>query len=36
VARVAGFADLRSGDRIGVKLDHHHLHLFDAAGARLG
>jgi ABC-type sugar transport system ATPase subunit len=35
VARVAGFADLRSGDRVGVKLDHHHLHLFDAAGARL-
>jgi multiple sugar transport system ATP-binding protein len=35
VARVAGFADLRAGDRIGVKLDHHHLHLFDAAGTRL-
>jgi multiple sugar transport system ATP-binding protein len=36
VARVAGFADLRPGDKIGVTLDRHHLHLFDAAGARLG
>jgi multiple sugar transport system ATP-binding protein len=35
VARVVGFADLGPGDRVGVKLDRHHLHLFDAAGARL-
>ena len=35
VARVAGFADLRPGDKIGAKLDRQHLHLFDAAGARL-
>ncbi len=36
VARVAGLPDFRAGDRVGVTLDRHHLHLFDAAGARLG
>jgi multiple sugar transport system ATP-binding protein len=36
VARVAGLPDFRPGDRVGVTLDRHHLHLFDAAGARLG
>src|SRR5438105_333778 len=36
IARVAGFPDFRSGDRVGVTLDRQHLHLFDAGGARLG
>jgi len=36
VARVPGIPNLRPGDRVGVKLDRQHLHLFDAAGARLG
>jgi len=36
VARVHGIPDLRPGDRVGVKLDRRQLHLFDAAGARLG
>ena len=36
VARVGGFPDFRPGDRVGVTLDPRHLHLFDAAGARLG
>jgi ABC-type sugar transport system ATPase subunit len=36
VARVRGFPDFRPGDRVGVTLDGRHLHLFDAAGARLG
>jgi multiple sugar transport system ATP-binding protein len=35
VARVPGLPDLRPGDRAGVKLGRQHLHLFDAAGARL-
>jgi len=35
VARVGGFSDFRPGDRVGVTLDRRHLHLFDAAGARL-
>jgi len=35
VARVGGFPDFRPGDRVGVTLDPHHLHLFDAAGERL-
>jgi len=36
VARLHGITDLRPGDRVGVKLDRRQLHLFDAAGARLG
>lgn len=36
IARVPGFPDFRSGDRVGVTLDRQHLHLFDAGGARLG
>ncbi|HYT04109.1 MAG TPA: ABC transporter ATP-binding protein [Gemmatimonadales bacterium] len=36
VARVPGIPDLHPGDRVGVKLDRRHLHLFDAAGERLG
>jgi len=36
VARVGGFSDFRPGDRVGVTLDRRHVHLFDAAGARLG
>jgi multiple sugar transport system ATP-binding protein len=35
IARVAGFPDFRPGDGVGVTLDPRHLHLFDAAGARL-
>lgn len=35
IARVHGLSDLRRGDRVGVKLDRPHLHLFDAAGERL-
>src|SRR5438445_420152 len=35
VARVGGFPDFRPGDRVGITLDPQHLHLFDAAGARL-
>ena len=33
VARLAGFADVRVGTRVGVKVDRKKLHLFDAAGA---
>ncbi|HYK82795.1 MAG TPA: ABC transporter ATP-binding protein [Gemmatimonadales bacterium] len=36
IARVGGIPDLRPGDRVGVRLGREHLHLFDAAGARLG
>ena len=36
VARVHGMLNLRRGDRVGVTLDRAHLHLFDAAGERLG
>jgi ABC-type sugar transport system ATPase subunit len=36
IARLAGFPDFRTGDRVGVSLDRTHLHLFDAAGMRLG
>ena len=36
IARLAGFPDFRPGDRVGITLDRHHLHLFDAAGERLG
>lgn len=36
VARVPGLPDFRPGDRVGVTLDRHHLHLFDAEGVRLG
>jgi ABC-type sugar transport system ATPase subunit len=35
VARLPGFADVRVGTRIGVKLDRRRLYLFDAAGAPL-
>ena len=35
VARVAGFADVRVGTRVGVKVDRRRLYLFDAAGAPL-
>jgi multiple sugar transport system ATP-binding protein len=33
VARLAGFADVQVGTRVGVKVDRKKLHLFDAAGA---
>ena len=33
VARLAGFADVRVGTRVGVKIDRRKLYLFDAAGA---
>jgi ABC-type sugar transport system ATPase subunit len=36
VARLPGLVDVRPGDRVGVKVDRRHLHLFDAAGERLG
>ena len=35
VARLPGFADVRVGTRIGVKIDRRRLYLFDAAGALL-
>jgi ABC-type sugar transport system ATPase subunit len=35
VARAPGIPDWRPGDRVGVKMDPKHLHLFDAAGERL-
>jgi ABC-type sugar transport system ATPase subunit len=36
VARLPGIADVRTGDRVGFRLDRRHLHLFDVAEARLG
>ncbi|HEY7192186.1 MAG TPA: ABC transporter ATP-binding protein [Gemmatimonadales bacterium] len=36
VARVPGFADVRVGTRVGLKLDRRRLYLFDSAGAPLG
>jgi ABC-type sugar transport system ATPase subunit len=35
VARTQGFADVRVGTRVGVKVDRRRLYLFDAAGAPL-
>jgi len=35
VVRLAGFADVRVGTRVGVKVDRRRLYLFDAAGAPL-
>lgn len=35
VARLAGFADVRVGTRVGLKVDRRRLYLFDAAGAPL-
>ena len=35
VARVPGLRDFRPGDRVGVKIDRQHIHLFDAAGERI-
>ena len=35
VARVPGLRDFRPGDRVGVKVDRQHVHLFDAAGERI-
>jgi multiple sugar transport system ATP-binding protein len=35
VARLPGFADVRVGTRVGVKVDRRRLYLFDAAGAPL-
>lgn len=35
VARLAGFAEVRVGTRVGVKVDRRRLYLFDAAGAPL-
>ncbi len=35
VARVPGLRDFRAGDRVGVKVDRQHVHLFDAAGERI-
>ncbi|HXE83136.1 MAG TPA: TOBE domain-containing protein, partial [Gemmatimonadales bacterium] len=32
VARLAGFADVQVGTRVGVKVDRRKLYLFDAAG----
>jgi multiple sugar transport system ATP-binding protein len=36
VARLPGFADVRVGTRVGVKVDRRRLYLFDSAGAPLG
>ncbi len=36
VARVPGLRDFQPGDRVGVKVDRQHVHLFDAAGERIG
>src|SRR6266508_2702471 len=36
VARLPGFADVRVGTRVGVKVDRRRLYLFDGAGAPLG
>ena len=36
VARLQGIVDVRVADRVGFRLDRHHLHLFDVAEARLG
>jgi len=36
VARVPGFADVRVGTQVGVKVDRRRLYLFDSAGAPLG
>ena len=35
VARVPGFADVRVGARVGIKLDRRRLYLFDSSGAPL-
>jgi multiple sugar transport system ATP-binding protein len=35
VARLPGLVDVQVGTRVGVKLDRHHLHLFDAGGVRI-
>jgi multiple sugar transport system ATP-binding protein len=35
VARLAGFADVRVGTQVGVKIDRRRLYLFDSAGAPL-
>ncbi|HYL21096.1 MAG TPA: ABC transporter ATP-binding protein [Gemmatimonadales bacterium] len=35
VSRVPGLRDFRPGDRVGVKVDRQHVHLFDAAGERI-
>jgi ABC-type sugar transport system ATPase subunit len=35
VARLPGLVELAPGDRVGIKLDRRHLHLFDVAGERL-
>ncbi len=35
VARAPGIPDWRAGDRVGVRLERQHLHLFDAGGERL-
>jgi len=36
IARLPGLVEVRAGDQVGFRLDQHHLHLFDAAEARLG
>ena len=35
VARLPGMVEVQVGTRVGVKLDRHHLHLFDAGGVRI-
>jgi ABC-type sugar transport system ATPase subunit len=35
IARLPGLVDVRVGTRVGVKLDRHHLHVFDAGGMRI-
>jgi len=35
VARLPGLVDVQVGTRVGIKLDRHHLHLFDAGGVRI-
>ncbi len=35
VAKVPGIPALAPGDRVGVRMEPHHVHLFDASGARL-
>jgi ABC-type sugar transport system ATPase subunit len=35
VAKVPGIPALTTGDRVGVRVEPHHVHLFDTTGARL-
>jgi ABC-type sugar transport system ATPase subunit len=35
VAKIPGIAALKPGDRVGVRVEPHHVHLFDTTGARV-